>query len=259
MKACLAVMLLFPWTLLAQSPFDGTWVCKPGTIQFSKRPAVYSLRDGMYECESCVPKIKIKADGQEYPVAGSPYFSTVAVRVVDGNTVEIKERQGERLVYSETDTASGDTLTQQISDSAAPSGEPVTAEETYRKLSSGPAGSSAISGSWQPESLKHISENGITVTYQSMADGMKVTNPAGEGYTAKFDGKEYPVDGAPAHNTVSLKRVNDHTIEETDILSGNPHYRLRLTVLQDGKTMRIVENDMERGTRTVYMMEKKTP
>lgn len=26
-------------------------------------------------------------------------------------------------------------------------------------------------------------------------------------HTAKFDGKEYPVQGAPAHNTVSLKRV----------------------------------------------------
>jgi hypothetical protein len=259
-KSLLPVFLLFPTMLLAQSPFDGTWVAKLDSVQFPPNPEIYSLQNGTYECASCVPKINVKADGKDYPVAGSPYFSTVAVQVMDNNSIQITEKQRDKTVYVETDTVSADggTLTEKIADLAGPNGQPVNGEETYKRVSPGPAGASPISGSWQAESLKDISESGITVTYQSTADGLKVSNPTGEGYSAKFDGKEYPVQGAPAHNTVSLKRVKANTIIETDKLDGRAHYILRMTVLPDGKTMRVTETDMERGTKTVYIMEKKS-
>src|SRR5215472_14953306 len=32
-------------------------------------------------------------------------------------------------------------------------------------------------------------------------------------YTAKFDGKDYPVTGSPYGDTVTLKRVDSHTVE----------------------------------------------
>jgi hypothetical protein len=245
--------------LLAQSPFNGTWVAKLDSVQLPQKPEVYLLQNGIYECQSCVPQINVKADGKDYPVAGSPYFSTVAVQVIDNNNIQITEKQRDKVVYAETDTvsANGSALTQKITDSSAPNGQPVTGEETFRRVAQGPAGASPISGSWQAESLKNISENGITVTYQSTADGLKASNPTGEGYSAKFDGKEYPVQGAPAHNTVSLKRVKANTIIETDELDGRVHYTLRMTVLPDGKTMRVTETDMERGTKTVYLMERK--
>jgi hypothetical protein len=56
---------------------------------------------------------------------------------------------------------------------------------------------------------------------------------------------------------VSLKRVKANTVVEMDKLDGQVHYTLRMTVLPDGKTMRVTEADMERGT-TVYTPEKKS-
>jgi hypothetical protein len=259
-KFLLSIFLLVPTTLLAQSPFDGTWVAKLDSVQLPQKPEVYLLQNGTYECESCVPRINVQADGKDYATAGSPYFSTVAVQLMGNNGIEIREKQQDKVVYSETDTVSpdGNTLTEKIADSSAPNGQPVTGEETFKRVGPGPSGANSISGSWQPERLRELSENGITVTYRSTADELQASTPGGEGYVAKFDGKQYPVQGAPAHNQVSLKRVKANTIVETDNLDGRAHYILRMTVLPDGKTMRVTETDLERGTKTVYTMEKKS-
>lgn len=260
MKTLFSVLLLWPITLLAQSPFDGTWVAKLDSIHFPKRPEVYSLQNGIYECASCVPRIRVKADGKDYPVAGSPYFSTVAVQVIDHNSIQVTEKQGSSTVYSEIDAISpdGNTLIQRISDSAAPNGQPITAEETCKRLSQGPAGSDPISGSWQAERANGISENGISVTYHSTPDGLQASNPNGEGYDAKFDGKEYPIQGDPAHDTVSLKRIHSNTIVETDKEDGEVHYKLLIAVSRDGESMKVTETDKERGTKMTYIMKKKS-
>jgi len=259
MRLLLLAAVLWPSTLLAQSPFDGAWVVKLDSVHVSNRPEDYLLQNGTYECATCVPRLDVKADAKDYPVAGSPYFSHISVRVLDNNSVEITEKKSGKIVYSETDTVSpdGNTLTQKISDSAAPSGQPVTAEETYTRLKQGPAGSNEVSGLWRAESIKNISENGITVTYHSIPGGLQALNPNGEGYSAKFDGKDYPIKGDPAHDTVALKRINARTIEETDKQEGAAHYKLRLVVSPAGRTLRVTETDYERGTRVTYTMEKR--
>ena len=260
MKLWLLVLLLFPTIVFAQSPFDGTWVAKLDSVHFPKQPEVYSLLNGTYKCTSCIPKIEVKADGKDYPIAGSPYFSTVAVRPIEDNGIEITEKQGNKIVYSETDTVSpdGNTLTEKIVDSSALRGNPVAGEKTYKRVGEGLIESSPISGSWQAEGLKGMSENGISISYQTIPHGLKAWNPNGEGYSAKFDGKQYPILGEPVRETVSLKRVKANTILETDKLDGRAHYILRMTVSKDGHSMRVTETDMERGTKTAYTMEKKS-
>jgi len=252
--------LLFPGSLAAQSPFDGTWVAKPEATQLPRRPELYSLRDGIYECKSCVPRIKVAADGKEHAVAGSPYFSTIRIRVVDNHSVEITEKLKEKIVYKEVDqvSAKGNTLRQDFADFAAPSGEPVVAEETLNRIGAASPGADAITGKWQAQKISLNSENGTTVTYHGTADGLAASNPGGEGYDAKFDGKEYPVEGDPAHSTVSLKRIDEHTIVETDRQDGRVHYTVRMTVSRDGKTIKVTETDRERGTKMTYILEKKS-
>ncbi len=260
MKGFFSLFLLLPAMLLAQSPFDGTWVAKLERAQLPKKPEVYLLQSGVYECSSCVPKIKANADGKDYPIAGSPYFSTVCVRVIDDSSVALTEKQGGKIVYSETDTVSpeGETLLQSVTDSAAPSGQPVTAEETYERMGPRPAGSNAISGSWRAQKVNITSENGITVTYRSTPDGLQASNPGGEGYNAKFDGKDYLIHGDPVHSTVSLRQINATTIVETDKQDGRVHYRVLMAVSPDGTSMKVTETDKERGTKMTYTMEKKT-
>jgi hypothetical protein len=260
MKSFFALLLLLPTTLLAQSPFEGTWVAKLEMTQLPEKPEVYMLQNGIYECSSCVPKIKINADGKDYPIAGSAYFSTISIRVIDNNSIELTEKQDSKIVYAETDTVSpdGETLVQQLTDSAAPSGVPITAEQTFKRIGIRPSDANAISGTWQAHKVKVTSENGVTVTYHGTAGGLQASNPSGEGYEAKFDGKEYLIHGDPVHSTVSLKEINAHTIVETDRLEGVVHYKLVMAVDPDGKSMKVTETDMERGTKMTYNMEKKS-
>ncbi len=260
MKILFSLLLLLPATMLAQSPFDGTWVVNLEMAQLPEKPEVYLLQNGIYECSSCVPKIRVNADGKDYPIAGSPYFSTVSIRVIDNNSIELTEKQGSKIVYSETGTVSpdGETLVQQVTDSAAASGLPITAQQTFKRIGIRPSDANAISGTWQAHKVKVTSENGVTVSYHSKPGGLQASNPGGEGYDAKFDGKEYLIRGDPVRSTVSLKQINAHEIVETDKVDGVVHYRLVMAVSPDGKSMKVTETDRERGTKMTYTMEKKS-
>lgn len=260
MKALFVALLFLPAALVAESPFDGTWVTKMDTIQLPQKPENYVLENDDYECSTCVPKIKVKADGKDYPLPGSPYFSTIAVRVINPQSLEITEKLAHKTVYTENDTVGtdGNTLVEIIVDTASANGEPMSATEAFRRVSAGPVGSSPISGSWQAEKIKGASENGTSVTYHTKGDRLEASNPNGEGYSAKFDGNEYPIHGLPAHNTVSLQRIDPNTIVERDREDGVVHYEIRMTVSPEGKTMQVTETDNERGSQMTYTMEKKT-
>ena len=198
-KLLLALVLLASATLFAQSPFDGTWMTKLDTAKFPTKPDQYSLSNNTYECLTCVPKVAVKADGNDQKVTGHPYYDTIAVHVVNASSVEIIEKKDGKVMYSDTATVSadGNTLNDKFKDTTGT--QPVTGEVTSTRVSSGPAGSHAMSGSWRTEKVNSISSNGLTVTYQGTADGLKMSDLNGNSYDAKFDGKEYPIQGDPGH------------------------------------------------------------
>jgi hypothetical protein len=56
-------------------------------------------------------------------------------------------------------------------------------------------------------------------------------------WNAKFDGKDYPVTGsADGSDTVSVKRIDDNTMETTNKKNGQVISRVRSVVSADGKT-----------------------
>jgi len=89
----LILALMAPAMLFAQSPFDGSWLIKLDTAQLPKKPNIYLVDKDMYECSTCTPKYKVKADGTDQKVTGHPYYDTVAVKVVDDHTVETTEKK----------------------------------------------------------------------------------------------------------------------------------------------------------------------
>jgi hypothetical protein len=98
-----------------------------------------------------------------------------------------------KVVSEATISADGNTLTWEFKDYPV-EGQPVTGEEVMTRVSAGPAGSHAISGSWRTQKVE-ISEAGLTYTLKSTAGGLAMKIPPGESYDAKFDGKDYPVKG----------------------------------------------------------------
>jgi hypothetical protein len=259
MKKLMFVMtLLASGVLFAQTPFDGTWMTKLDTAKFPTKPDKYSLSNNMYECLTCVPKVSVKADGSDQKVTGHPYFDTIAVKVMNASSVEIIQKKDGKVMYTDTATISsdGNTLDDKFTDTTGT--QPVTGEVTSKRVAPGPSGAHALSGSWRTEKVDSVSDNGLTITYQGTENGLKMSDQNGNSYDAKFDGKEYPINGDPGHTMVSLKRVGNDTIEETDKRDGKVVGVFRITVSADGKSIAAEYNDKQHGTKTSFTMEKKS-
>src|SRR5262250_3105792 len=84
-----------------------------------------------------------------------------------------------------------------------------------------------------------------TTILESVADGATKergdrVNPDGSRtqweWTAKFDGKDYPVKGDPDRDTVSLKKIDDNTIEVTNKKDGKVTNTMKIVVAKDGRS-----------------------
>jgi hypothetical protein len=255
MKKLLVLLLLSTGTSFAQSPFDGTWIINTDTAQLPEKPEVYALAKGTFHCSTCVPTRNIKADGHDRKVAGSSYFDTESVRVVDAYTVEFVSKKAGKTMFTEIDTISpdGQTLTEVVKDTTE--AEPVTIEILSHRVGQGPAGSHALSGSWRAYKISR-SKNGATIKYRCTADEFSAESPLGEKFDAKFDGKDYPVEDDPGHTMVSVKLLGPNEVDVTGKRNGKVVGILHLSVLPGGESIHVVFEDKESNTTTTYEMQK---
>src|ERR1700758_3608797 len=123
--AAVLTAMLVPAKVSAQSVFDGTWKMDTSSINSSK-PDIFLLEDGMYECKSCNPYYKIKADGSDQAVSGDPYVDTRAIKVVNDHEIEETDKKGGKVVATSTSTVSSDgkTVTFTFTDSSNSNGGP---------------------------------------------------------------------------------------------------------------------------------------
>lgn len=247
----LPALLLLPVAAMAQSVFVGTWKqqLSKGT-QLPEKPFEFEVVGGQYNCKTCVPPYSIAADGQDHPVSGHPYYDTVAVKVVDASTIVETDKKGGKTVTTATlkVAADGKTLTYEASDSSASSGAPMTYSIEDTRVTKGPAGSHAVSGSWRAVKVLSASDNALLVTYALAGSTLKMSNPLGQSYAAPLDGTDAPYVGDPGQTSVSMKKIDDHTIDETDKRDGKVIGTARLRVSADGKTMTVAWKDLLRGS-----------
>lgn len=260
MKKLLLISILLPLSMgWAQSSFDGTWKADLSKLKFPTKPDVLVLKDGRYQCSTCVPtKIDIVADGHDQQVMGNPYFDTMSVKTEDSKTVDIIAKKNGKVVGKERDTVSedGNQFTSEWTGRNDPESPEMSAKGVHTRLAKGPAGAHAISGSWRTEKATDASESLVTVTYKSIDNGLEMSQPNGSSYSAKFDGKDYPYKGDPGTSSVSLKRINDRHIEETDKLDGKVIVVADITVSPDGQTITTAVHDKRAGTTFTIVSNK---
>jgi hypothetical protein len=225
---------------------------KMDTIELSGPPEEYLVKEGTYHCFTCAPKVDIKADGKDQKVTGHPYFDTLSVQVVDANSVQFVSKKDGKPTFTATETVSpdGNTMIEEFSE--APALQRVTGHASFTRVSRGPADSHPLSGSWRMRTIRNVSSSGPTTTYQSTKDGLK-GSAGNTSFDAKFDRKDYPLIGDPGHGTVSLRRVDEDTIEQTDKQDGRVVRMTRMTVSKDGKSMKVEVHSKERGEDSTMM------
>ena len=128
----------------------------------------------------------------------------MTINVIDSNTVDITTKQGGKVVEHESDmvSADGKTLVDKFTDHSGT--QPVDGEMTYTRVSAGPAGSHAISGSWMANKVNNVSQNGLTVTYQVTGRRNEDVGPHRGEFRRQIRRKvRIPFNGDPGHSMIS--------------------------------------------------------
>lgn len=252
----LAVLILGALPGLAQKAFEGTWRVnvQGGEVEGNNK---YALQDGVYHCYSCAPQFSIKADGKPHKVTGSPYYDAATAREVNDHTVEVSTEKSGKPSGTNKMTVSDDgkTLTSEgmfMTDN----GQQGSTKVVYDRVGEVPSSGNKISGTWHQRKMESASENVTKVTFKVNDEGLSMTDPLGDSYDAKFDGKDYPYKGDPGTTSVSLKKIGDNTVEETDKRNGKVISVSRMTVGADGKTMKIAIDDKLRNQTAHWTAEK---
>jgi hypothetical protein len=251
--------LFLTHTVSAQSPLDGTWKVDMGQVDWSKKPDVYLLQNGMYSCKTCTPAYTIKADGSDQPVAGHPYFDTVAIQVVSDHEIKETDKKGGKVVTTSTTMVSPDgkkAAFSFIDQSNTNGGPPVTGKGESTLVMKGPAGSAAVSGSWRMTKLESLSDNAIVWSYKVAGDRLTMTAKTGQTYTAKLDGSEAPMQGDPGVTSVSVKMLGKNVLEETDKRDGKVVSVATTTLNPDGKSGKVTATDTLAKRTTTYAIVK---
>jgi hypothetical protein len=255
-KLVAAVILLFPTMLFAQSPFDGTWKTNLDASKPSPEAIVFSVNNGMYDCASCVPTVRVKADGSDQEVAGLPHTS-IAVKEIDSHTIGIVFKRGGKVISEQIRTASEDERTLHVKVTVYPlqDNRPVIEESTAERIGNLTPGANTTSGSWRTLKLSG-SDNGLLATYKQSDGELSKSAPTGSSWTARFDGEYYAVKGNYEADSVSLKKINDRTIELNFKLGGKIVRVSTITISSDGGTMTTVSESKLSGRVSTWVAKK---
>lgn len=253
MRKYLALVLFLTSSLFSQARFDGTWQMKMETLQFSGPPEDYLFDQGKYQCESCLPKVDVKTDGSDQKVTGYAY-DTIAVRILDAHSIKFTMKKDGKTTFACIETVSPDdrTMTEEFTNTME--AETVTGKAGFTRTGKGPPGSHALSGKWRMDSVKNATRAGTLTTYQNTSSGMRISDGS-QSYEAKIDGQDHPRNG-DAHSTVSLKLIDEYTLEETNKQDGKIVDVTRSIVSKDGKSMTVEVSSKQRGQTMTFTAEK---
>ena len=255
-RLLISALLLAPVAAFAASAFDGTWKGRIDSIKVTGKPDVYLIANGTYSCPSCDPPIdKLPADGAWHKIAGHAYYDELMLRVVDAHTVETSQKQGGKVVGVNTMTASADGNTLSGKFTGYGGAQPVTGTYTEKRVAAGPAGAHVLSGSWLQDQMSNANDALSVVHYVMTPEQFKM-EANGQSYAAKFDGKQYPVSGDPGNTQVMLKKIDEHTVLETDYRQGKVVDEIRLATAADGKTILLTDKDVAHGQTTTMILDK---
>jgi hypothetical protein len=70
-------------------------------------------------------------------------------------------------------------------------------------------------------------------------------------YSAKYDGKDYPMHGLPSADTITIKRINASTFETTNKKEGKLIQTIRSVISKDGKTRTTFWNGHDASGRDI--------
>lgn len=236
-----AVGLLFAAApALADSPFDGTWKARLDSMKMIAKPDRFSIKDGVYSCQSCLPApYSIPADGKYHRVAGKDYWDELAVTVVDDRSIGMSFKKAGAVISTNTQSVSADgmTLTGTARNTNNGGNVPIDSTRVTSRVGAPVAGAHLISGSWQAAPASSVSEAAMTVSIKIDGDRFHQVTGMGETLDATIGGPFTPVVGDPGKTMTKVERLGPRSIRTTDMRGGKVVDVSTFTVSADGATL----------------------
>ena len=90
----------------------------------------------------------------------------------------------------------------------------------------------------------NLAPKSTTAKLEAVTDGIKATVDTVDSgnkkihyeFTAKYDGKDYPINGDPTRDSISYKRIDDYTFESVSKKAGKVTVTTRNVYAKDGKS-----------------------
>jgi hypothetical protein len=225
----------------AESPFDGTWKMDPAKAKWSDRPVEVQIANGMYDCRTCTPAYKIKADGSYQKRPGGVDESSV--QLIGDRMLKFASRKDGQLVGETLMTLSADGTSRTIEGvEYAPNGIVTRSTATHRRVGPAAAGAHPLSGKWVMDRLASASDEQMLISFKAEGDQLRMSTPDGYSYAASFGGAPVIVAGDRNKGTVQLRRLSPTSFEETNRREGKLMNVSTFTVRSDGRLLLRSEN-----------------
>lgn len=221
------------------SSIAGTWRGDPATAQAENSDSNYTLADGKFTCNSCIPPYSTAADGQWQPM-DRPGYDEMMVQIVDDSTVKTAVRLKGRELGNSTWSVSADGTKLSQTYVNLDADEATEGSMTMTRTADAPAGAHAMSGAWKLAEYGEISEAALLFTYTLDGDTLSAKG-IGESWSAKLGGDAVAIEGDNAGTTVKAEKVSDTMYRETYMRDGAIVNVSERTI--DGDTMTVVNTD----------------
>lgn len=236
---------------------DGTWVMNLDQAKFDGKPLDILLKDGTYSCANCTPPLTVAADGEFHALTGRDYSDAMSVKIDSDSAITTVTKRGDMQLGTVTSTVSADgkTLTRNYTDTSVENGKPVTGTDIMTRVGEAPAGAHAVSGKWKMTKIEKLSDEGMTATFTSTADTLKMVAPDGSSWEAKLDGTDTPIVGNVAGATISVTKTGDNAYRMVSKLRGKETSTGELMV--EGDTLRFSQVDTRTGDKSSMTATRK--
>jgi len=242
------------------SPFDGTWRPDYEPSGPDDPPVVYAIANGEFECRSCQPPLRVPADGAAHPVTENPRFDSLAVSLVNDRTVrQVGRRRGVVVYESETVIdAGGNVRSETRTALMSVAGELVPALSAasggangrgpslfvleFARVGTAEPGAHLLAGSWRMTAIDLLNHDEDTV-YRVEDGHLSMSDLIGRSYRAPLDGTVVPYVGDVRFTGVSVRQLDERTIEESNLSGDTVVQVTRWTVDPEGGTIHVRFDD----------------
>jgi hypothetical protein len=236
-----------------ESPFVGDWKLNPAKTRMPDEMKVESKGGDKYAFDFGGGVAEtIVADGSDQPGRGG---TTLSVRAGAPDTWIVERKKAGKLLLRGTWKLSqdGGTLKDFYREFES-DGSTVSMDYVYQRT----GGGSGFAADWQ--SVQETMNSPFPLQVKAYeGDGLTFASPVEQvTKNVKFDGKDYPNEGANADpgSSSSIRRVDEHTLEMTDKFKGKVTDTEQIELSRDGKTLTITVHFAGRDKPNVMVFQR---